>query len=72
MLEVTLTGLTLILVLAPLGCAAWILMLRAMLKALSIQPKWMLKEISVAEAIFFAGYAFSSAYLVAALFSRFV
>jgi len=72
MLEVTLTGLTLILVLAPLGCVAWILMLRAMLKALSIQPKWMLKEISVAEAIFFAGYAFSSAYLVAALFSRFV
>ena len=72
MLEVTLTGLTLILVLAPLGCAAWIIMLRLMLKALSVDPRWLLKEISVGEAIFFSGLAFSSSYLVAALFARFI
>lgn len=72
MLEVTMAGLLLILVLAPLGCIAWILMLRLMLKALSIEPRWMLKEISVGEAIFFGSLAASSSYLVASLFSRFV
>lgn len=72
MIEVTLAGLLLILVLAPIGCAVWIIMLRLMLKALSVDPRWLLKEISIGEAILFGSMAFSSAFLVASLFSRFI
>lgn len=72
MIEAFIAGLALILVLAPLGCLAWLAMLFIAFKLFGIHPKKALYDISLPEAVFFGSYAFASAYLVAALFSRFV
>ena len=61
-----------LLLLAPLGGLAWIGMLRLLFWMLGVKPREMLTSISIAEGLFFGLLGFSSAYLVAALFSRFI
>ena len=72
MIEATWSGLTVLLVLAPIALLAWLCIMWAAFYTLGVKPKSMLKDITIAEAIFFAGFAYSSAYLVGQLFSRFV
>lgn len=64
-------GVDVILTLAPIAIAVWSLMLWALFNILGIKPKERLREISMPESVFFAGYAFASAYLIGAVFSKF-
>ena len=71
--EMTFTdGLILLLSLAPIACIAWLGMIWVAFRWFGIHPKEVLREITLPESVFFSGYAFSSAYLVASVFSRFL
>ena len=61
-----------LLTIAFIGCVAWLGMQFVALFILGVNPRNVLDQISQGEAVFFAGYAWSTAYLVAQLFSRFV
>ena len=61
-----------ILVLAPLAVASWIGLLYLLFWAFGVKAREALDDITLPEAVFFAGWAFSSAYLVAAIYSRFL
>ena len=65
-------GVAVLLILAPIGCAAWIAMLWFMLKMLGVDHKRVLNDLTQAEAVLFAGLGFGAAYVAGALFGRFI
>ena len=71
-MEITVTGIITLLVLAFLGMAAFVLMLWLPLKILGIRLNEVLDDITQPEAIFFGLYAVAAAEVVGSLFSRFV
>lgn len=67
------TGLVILLVLAPVGMAAYVAMLWLPLKILGFGDlKERLRDISIPEAVIFGLYAVGAGLVVASLFSRFV
>ena len=71
-MEITITGIVTLLVLALLGMGAFVLMLWLPLKILGIRLNEVLDDITQPEAIFFGLYAVACGSVVGSLFSRFV
>ena len=65
-------GLFVMLLVAPLACLNWLGMMWAGFKIFGMNPKEMMREITLPEAIVFSGYSGGAAYLVASVFSRFI
>lgn len=72
MWETFIYGTAVLLILAPIGCLAWLAMLWLMLKMLGVETREVLRDLTQAEAILFAGLGFGAAYVAGALFGRFV
>lgn len=72
MLDSFIVGGAVLLILAPIGCAAWMAMLWLMLRMLGIKHREVLRELTQSEAVLFAGLAFSAAYVTGQLFGRFI
>lgn len=72
MMDAFIYGVGILLVLAPVGCVAWIAMMWLMLKMLGVKHKEVLRELTMAEAILFAGLGFAAAYVTGQLFGRFI
>lgn len=66
-------GLFVMLAIAPLACLNWLAMMWVGFRMFGIKPRELLKDgLTTGEAMVFAGYAASAAYLVASVFSRFI
>ena len=72
MWDTFLYGTAVLLILAPIGCMAWLAMLWLMLKMLGVESKEVLRELTLAEAVLFTGLGFGAAYVTGQLFGRFI
>lgn len=72
MLEQYGDGILVLLGLAPLAVFSWLWLFRYVLRKLGVTEENALEDITLPEAVLYAGIGFSSAYLVGAVFSRFV
>ena len=72
MWETFLYGIAVLLILAPIGCMAWLAMLWLMLKMLGVEPREVLRELTLAEAVLFTGLGIGAALVTSQLFGRFV
>ena len=72
MWETFVYGVAVLLILAPIGCMAWLAMLWLMLKMLGVETREVLRELTVAEAILFSGLGVGAAIVTGQLFGRFI